>query len=293
MAQATSSAGAARQGDNVAAPHAAGAGDPKRLPLEPLDHVGPSLGIHASIDDLVAFLRVNLAGGKLGDQRIVSRETIAALHRPRVLSEQVGDESITPIGHALGWTVDEYRGHRRLHQRGRLPGYTSAIALLPAEGVGIAIVANRDRSPLVPMLLHRLTDRTLDLELHDWQQAAERIVGRAHAERRSAIADRLGARRSETEPAHDEVDYVGVYRHPAYGTVEIRRTNGRLVAAWRGMEATLEHWHYETFRAADDDDAELLAGLPIQFRTDMAGEVATLAIPLEPAVEPIVFRRES
>ncbi len=77
----------------------------------------------------------------------------------------------------------------------------------------------------------------------------------------------------------------------ARSTIELR--DGKLVAVYNGIEATLEHWHYEVFNApkADNDPALADINWKVQFQTNVKGYVDAVAVPLEPSVKPIVFAR--
>ena len=65
------------------------------------------------------------------------------------------------------------------------------------------------------------------------------------------------------------------------------------VRIYNGIEATLEHWHYEVFNApkADNDPALADINWKVQFQTNLKGYVDGVAVPLEPSVKPIVFAR--
>src|SRR5262249_41505593 len=102
-------------------------------------------------------------------------------------------------------------------------------------------------------------------------------------------------RRPGTHPAHPLEEYAGDYVHRGYGTLKIALRDGKLVYTYNGIEATLEHWHYEVFAApkADNDPAMADLNLELQFQDDLKCYVSTVALPLEPRVKPIVFAKAS
>ena len=99
------------------------------------------------------------------------------------------------------------------------------------------------------------------------------------------------ARHKNTRPAHDLAAYAGVYEHPAYGQMSIREQSGALHWSWRGMFATMAHYHYETFELPEVPDRLLPDRLAITFLTDREGNIVSLSAPLEPMVKDIVFAR--
>ena len=99
------------------------------------------------------------------------------------------------------------------------------------------------------------------------------------------------ARHTNTRPAHELSDYAGDYEHPAYGKMSIKEQDGTLHWSWRGMFATMEHRHYETFELPEVPDRLLPDRLAITFLTDREGNIVSLSTPLEPMVKDIVFER--
>jgi len=64
--------------------------------------------------------------------------------------------------------------------------------------------------------------------------------------------------------------------------------------AFRGMSEPLTHRHYDTFELpeAPESPGGLLPGqLALSFSTDGEGNIASVAVPLEPLVKDIAFTR--
>jgi hypothetical protein len=102
---------------------------------------------------------------------------------------------------------------------------------------------------------------------------------------------RTAARRADTQPSHELAEYAGDYEHPGYGRIAITQAGDALHWAYRGMSATLEHRHYDTFDLPEAPERLLPDRLPISFATDREGNIARLSAPLEPLVTDIVFER--
>src|SRR5207248_3041697 len=83
--------------------------------------------------------------------------------------------------------------------------------------------------------------------------------------------------------------FAGRYEHPAYGKFEVRVDGHALVPSFHSIGG-LELRH-RTDEAWDlwIDDVE--AAVPAVFRTGLDGDVAGIAIELEPLVDPIEFTR--
>jgi hypothetical protein len=101
-------------------------------------------------------------------------------------------------------------------------------------------------------------------------------------------------RRPGTQPGRDLEDYAGAYEHPGYGRITISHAGGNLHWAFRGMSEPLAHRHYHTFELpeAPQSPGRLLPGqLAVSFSTDRESNVVSLAVPFEPLVKDIIFRR--
>lgn len=118
--------------------------------------LGPAGTVHASLDDLEAWLRFWLSGGSApGGRRILSEASFAELRRPRL------------GGYALGWGVGEAPGGGRFlqHDGSNTMNYCS-ILILPESASAVVVVANRgdgDAGLRVAGILRYLAGRFLDL----------------------------------------------------------------------------------------------------------------------------------
>ncbi len=146
----------------------------------------------------------------------------------------------------------------------------------------------------MPELITRhATDRLLNLEPIDW--LAEGLEKRTKGldAQKEARKKKESVRRPGTRPAHALEEYAGDYEHPGYGPITVELRDGKLIATYNGIAATLDHWHYEVFNAPKADNDPALADLnwKIQFQTNVKGDVNAVAVPMEPSVKPIVFTR--
>jgi hypothetical protein len=71
--------------------------------------------------------------------------------------------------------------------------------------------------------------------------------------------------------------------------VRIEQSGEALSVRYGFLNTDLSHFHYDTFEFVTDPVPEDKSTL--RFETDLAGEIASLSIPLEPLVPAIVFQR--
>jgi len=91
-----------------------------------------------------------------------------------------------------------------------------------------------------------------------------------------------------TRPSHELAAFAGEFEHPGYGLINITLENKKLHAKFNNFSSPLEHWHYDVFRISED----IFDGMKITFYGNEKGDSDHFAIPLEPAVDPIVFDRK-
>jgi len=170
------------------------------------------------------------------------------------------------------------------------------MMMLPDRGVGVAVLANIGMVPLFAphILANYVFDRLCAHEPIPWlnrfREWRRKIVMQQDVDRQTGKA----MRRSDTQPARDLSDYGGVYEHPGYGRITITHAGDKLHWAFRGMSEPLAHRHYHTFELPEAPESPgcLLPGrLAISFSTDRESNIVSLAVPFEPLVKDIIFRR--
>jgi hypothetical protein len=98
------------------------------------------------------------------------------------------------------------------------------------------------------------------------------------------------ARHRDTRPSHALADYANEYAHSAYGKVRISCNGGVLRWHGLGLDLPMVHRHYDVFEIAPEP-VVWFENKTVQFASGVEGHIESLAIPLEPAVAPIIFRR--
>lgn len=92
----------------------------------------------STVLDLCRFARMQLAGGRLDGRQVLSPQSAAEMQ-----AEQVDRLTTAGGGYGLGLALDSYRGLRRASHNGSIGTFGSRIALLPAAGVAVVLLANR------------------------------------------------------------------------------------------------------------------------------------------------------
>ena len=153
-----------------AKPHVRGGGGWVSLMPKPSYYrVAPAAGVNASISDMAQWLLAQT--GHRPD--VLPAPLLATLHQSLIdtPSEMRGASwrktRLSSAGYALGWRSFEYAGHEVAFHGGAVQGYRGAMALLPDQDVGIAILWNSE-SALPSGLLPTILDSALGIIGGQW-----------------------------------------------------------------------------------------------------------------------------
>ncbi len=264
-----------------------------KIPFRSIDAVGPAGSINSSVEEMAEWIKLHLAAGKLGDRRLIGKATLADLHSPQmVVGDTIERPELSQTSYGMGWMIDTYRGHRRVHHGGGIDGFSAMVTLLPEDGIGMVVLSNKSGTGLPELLVRHASDRLLALPPIDW--SAEALARRDAAEKAAeeAEAKKQTVRKTGTRPAHAPAEYAGAYEHPGYGVLEVAVAGKALEFTINGIRSPLEHWHYEVWNVPEGAADPVFTHTKLLFATDVKGNVSSVAAAFEPAVADIVFTKK-
>ncbi|QBD76986.1 serine hydrolase [Ktedonosporobacter rubrisoli] len=257
----------------------------------------PAGSMASNVDDTLKWVRCLINGTKYGDgeQRLVSQAQYEQLIGPQMIvprgelrSEAYPEESHYCYG--LGWWTFTYRGHRVVQHSGGVPGFSLLTTFLPDDKLGIVTFTNREAYQVAvhSIFTFNLCDRVLGLDEMPWnertRQSFDTAVERQKQQRKEEDAKQV----KDAPPSHPLSAYVGQYEHPGYGAFTVSLDEQGLKGLYNNVEYRFTHFHYDVFQT---ELAYYEYRFKVSFATDLDGNVASLAAPLEPAANPIVFKR--
>ena len=236
--------------------------------------------VNTTAEDMCKWMLLHLNKGTAGGKQVISRANLLQMHTPQIpVPWRPAEKSeLMYPSCGLGWMIESYRDHYRVHHGGATMGFFSYVSLFPHENLGIVVLVNMGGS-LPSIVANYASDVLLGLDPLDWNKRAQDQMKAAAAPQEKRVEG--------TKPSHKLEDYAGEYNHPAYGLLKIEVAHDKLTATFHGQSSPLEHWHYETFRIAESD----LRRTRLTFQTNLRGEVVSVSAPLESAVKEIVFQR--
>ncbi|MBP7623203.1 MAG: beta-lactamase family protein [Xanthomonadales bacterium] len=141
------------------------------LPKLTYYRIPPAAGVNASARDLGQWMLAHL--GHAPD--VFDTELLNILHTSQIPTpgEVLGSpwrrERVRTASYALGWRLFDYSGHRMIFHAGAVQGYRAALAMLPDQDFGVALLWNSE-SAVPAGLLPTIIDRELELPARDWLQ---------------------------------------------------------------------------------------------------------------------------
>lgn len=269
---------------NVATPH--NDRDDEVIAIEYLqwDNMAPAGSVISSVNDVSKWLMLQLNRG------IWQSDTIFSPARSREMWEQGNIQTVSPFyetnfpsttfkSYGLGWGLSNYLGRKIIGHSGGYDGMISYTCLVPDENLAFVILTNKTSNLYFP-LLYKTLDVFLDGPEKDWSQW---MLNRLNESKKNREADE--ARLEEERVKNTSVslplsDYAGTYRCNMYGDAEVVQSGEGLTVRLIPtpiFTATLDHWHFDTFRLTFDDVPSLPSGF-CTFVLGADGKIAEMKI---------------
>lgn len=273
---------------NVASPHGEIDGEVRAVPWRNIDNVGPAGSINSSVAEMARWVRLHLDEGVFEGDTLLSPESVEEMHNPQMLMEPDSPlrEALGARGHFLaygmGWFLHDYEGVKIVEHGGSIDGMRAQVAMVPEEDLGMVILTNRGGTSPVTPLMYRVVDAYLDVPETDWSEEFRAVADSMEAEGEKQEQQLRDARKEGTSPSLEPAAYAGTYTDSLYGDLEVTEDGGELALSFHSLEADLEHWHLDTFRADWQNPLASQQGLPaslLTFRLDARGQVASLDMP--------------
>jgi len=281
--------------NNVASPHGKIKEQVKVINWRDIDNIAPAGSINSNVSEMIQWVRLHLNNGKIGDKQIISSGSVKEMHTPQTVIRREGPWALLMpeahfLNYGLGWFLQDYRGRLIIQHGGNIDGMSALVAMMPEENVGMVILTNMDGSPLPTALMHKAFDLFLQAPSKDWSAEMLKMIKGMEGQAKEAEKKQEADRAKNTKPSLALEKYAGTYTNDMYGEAKIVEENGKLMLKYGGaLNGTLEHWHYDTFKATMANES--FGTALINFNLDAQGKVSDMKINT-PAAADFVFKRE-
>ncbi len=271
---------------NVATPHAEQDSAVIAIPWKNIDNIAPAGSINSNVLDMTRWLRLQLGKGKFGGKTIISSGNHADMWQANTHIRLEGPTAayLAPganlSSYGMGWFLQDFDGRLAVHHGGNIDGFSAMVAMLPAEQLGVVILTNKDGSPAPNALFPYIFDLYTRATPRDWSGEYRKMLGGLTGAVAQAESALVKGRAMGTRPSLALDGYVGTYSDSMYGDVQVSKQGDKLAVKFGILNGTLEHWHYDTFRATMTPAR--LGKMMVSFTLDPAGKPAELKLETTP-----------
>ncbi len=268
---------------NVATPHKPTQTGNTPIPYANWDNMGAAGGILSTAGDMAHWLKLQLDGGRWKDDRLFTTETQSEWwqpHNPRRISaaarEYYPQRNFSAYG--LGWGLSDWDGRLVAAHGGGYDGMYSQVMLVPGEKLGVVVLTNSMKG-IGNALARYVVDRYLDRPERDWSAEGLERYQNYRQYRDNRVQERLDHRQTETQPSLPLSQYAGEYHDPMYGDIKVKMEKGELRLLFPhapALDATLTHWHYNTFQINWDETHAWFDFGTVNFQLDNQGKIMEL-----------------
>lgn len=241
---------------NVASPHMDFQGVARTVPWRNIDNAGPAGSINSNVREMINWVRLQLGNGEYVGKRIISEENIREMHSAQMHISKEGFYGLlfsesSLISYGMGWFLSEHQGRLLVNHGGNIDGNTAFVSFMPEENLGLVFLSNMNAANgFIISLNNEIYDRLLGTTGKDWHADTLKAFAGLKEQSREATQEILEGRVSGTSLSHSLDAYTGHYDHEMYAGVAVENRDGVLVVVFaEAFEATLEHWHFDTFKA--------------------------------------------
>jgi len=218
----------------------------------------PAGSIHASAHDLVGWLQFQLSDGAWHGRKLLSAAGLKETHTPQMALRLEGlQRDANPetqlMSYALGWVVQDYRGHLLVSHAGALDGFRAHITLIPKNGLALTLLANRHQTRMNLALSNTVVDRLLGLPPRDWNRFYLDLARKEEESAQDKRRTHFNSRRPDIPPSVPLSSLAGFYEHPAYATAAVSVRDGMLHWDWSGFHGRMQHYTGDEFEIDDEN----------------------------------------
>lgn len=232
---------------------------------------GPAGGINSTIVDMTQWLKLQLNNGTFKEAPLITKNNLQRLRKRYILTEKFLDSDNY---YGLGLCIRDYSPYSIVWHDGGTAGFSSMMAFIPEENLGIVILTNASNVRLAHAIALQFFDLYYQQSSKDWSKELlekQLLVDREEKEKLK--------KPSNPESSLPLDKYTGIYSNPLFGKVEvsIHQDTLHLTMGTNQTEFSLEHWTHDSFEllwpALEEDDKMF-----VTFTIDIEGQANQFTI---------------
>lgn len=255
------------------------------IPFCDTRYIAPAAGLYSSAKELTAWLKLQLAEGRVANQQVISAASLAWTQRPHMFESATSGLAAGLTTYGQGWRQNNLHDHLIITHGGSFNGYRTFVGFIPAKAAGVVVLTNlhwTEGSSAAGMIV---LDQLLGIDavaqrLAFFQQRTQ-FFRELEAQETQAFA---AGRKLHHPPAFALHHYQGHYVHPGYGAFTIHLDGGTLYQTYDERTYPLELYDGDTFASPFQSTENRLLNLLFTFESDPQGNMIALRVPLIPGI---------
>ncbi|MEU0370091.1 serine hydrolase [Streptomyces sp. NPDC006283] len=245
------------------------------------DVTAPAGGVSSTARDMTRWMRLQLAGGSLGDDHIIPTAPLSRTHLPEIDSHPPANPAGRTGFYGLGWNVGyDDRGRLRLGHSGAFNlGVNTNVSMLPSEELGIVVLTNGEPVGLADAIAVNFYDTAqYGKPTDDWLTRIGKVY--QQEERKARSPTDYTRPPSDTAEAQPDDTYTGTYRNDYYGPLAVTAAaDGRLTLQLGPKPQRFPLTHYDGNTFSFTPVGENAAGpTGVTFTVDSAGKASKVRV---------------
>ncbi len=245
-------------------------------------------GMGTSARDAARWIQLQLGHGTVDGIEVLSAESVRSMHEFQSKFDEPRGRIRRMEGYGLAWQRGTFRGRPYLTHGGGYIGAAAHVSFLPEHDLGVVVLCNTHgvANGLIDIVTIDIYDRLLGETGHEdlLPRYKERVVMMRQRQKESQPTSANPAF-AEEGLSREAGDYIGIYAHPDWGSVEFRLADGALVADLGDLPLTLNTMWTDEFKA----HTETGMGFDGVFKINDEGRV--IAVQLSVENETVLFER--
>ncbi len=221
--------------------------------------MAPAGGINSTLNDMINWLKVNLNQGTYNNQKIISNKVLAEIHSPHIVIPSSGLSTEFSYDHyGLGWKIRSYKNHHMIYHAGNVDGFSSYVGFLPLDNIGVVILSNLKSNPIPNIIYMNIIETLLETSITDWNSRFLK-QHKLEKEKKRKIDELREKKINNTNLSHKIDAYTGSYESPAYGKINIKCNDKKLLYIETQRETLfLKHYHYDFFELSFESTQDIV-----------------------------------
>ncbi len=269
----------------------------KKMDYYNIAAMSPAGSINSSVNEMSNWVITWINGGKFKGKALLPAPYVTeAMSSQMVVSPALPDKEISDIhlsNYGYGWFLASYKGHYRVEHGGNIDGFSASTSFFPSDSVGIVVLVNQNGSSVPSVVRNILADRMLNVARSDWNKDLKTRQEKALKDQKEAEKTKSSSKVKGTRPSHSKQEFSGKYSHPGYGSFDLVVERDSLFAKFKLTKLWLRHYHYDVFESYEAKNGIDTTSSPLlfNFATNDGGDISMVSLKIEPALEPIEFKR--